>query len=367
MDEKELLTRAFQMLSEILNDGEGMELIPYPGQLPDAIAETAWQVAAPGHATPLLVQAFTEFAPRDADRVLRVSPVVRTIMRDPPMIVVAPWLSARSRDLLTERGINYIDLTGNIQLRVARPAIRVRLDGAQQNPQPRSKPTLRLRGTSVNALVRLLVDVAPPYRMVDLARVTGLSNAYVSRTLEALHEEGVIERPPESRVVVDVDWPALLRARASQYSLLGTNEYKTFIARPGANALVRRLAEQAEDQAVVTGSFAAIDFVQLAAPAQLVLYVPNIDDLAERYSLLPAKQGADVVLLRAADSSQLDRPGMTKQGAPRVGLSQLALDCLSGNGRLPEEGSALIEWMAAHVSAWREPALDDLPLASRRD
>lgn len=97
----------------------------------------------------------------------------------------------------------------------------------------------------------MLVDAAPPYRMQHLARATGLSAPYVSRT--------------------------------------------------GVNALYRRLAEAQADQTVVTGSFAAVDYVQVAAPAQLALYVPNIEDFARTQELLTAPQGADVLLLRAAD------------------------------------------------------------------
>jgi hypothetical protein len=148
-----------------------MEVKPYPGDPLDAGCDAAWEVTAPDYATQLLVEAFRRFTPRDVDRVLGgVSPLVRKIMRDPPIIVVAPWLSPRSRQLLTERGMNYIDLTGNVRLKVVRPAIHLRLDGAQHDPDPPVKPPVRLQGAGINALVRIMVDVEPPYRMVELAR-----------------------------------------------------------------------------------------------------------------------------------------------------------------------------------------------------
>jgi hypothetical protein len=280
------------------------------------------------------------------------------MMDDPPIAVVAPWLSPRSRELLTERGLNYVDLTGNIRLKVVRPTVRLRLDGAQQDPSPPARPPVRLQGSNINALVRILADVEPPYRLVELARASGLSNGYVSRALEALHNERLIERAATSRTVTNVDWRGLLRARAEHYTLFGSNLSKNYLARSGPAAVYRRLSEQHDDSAVVTGSFAAAEFARLVVPTQLVLYVPDADDFAKRYELMPAQQGANVVLLRAADRSQPNRPRRIA-GRLHVGVSQLALDLLTGNGRLPEEGEALLEWMAVNPGEWR---LSELPI-----
>ena len=38
--------------------------------------------------------------------------------------------------------------------------------------------------------------------------------------------------------------------------------------------------------------------------------------------------------------------------------SQAAADCLTGNGRMPAEGDALLQWMIENESLWR---LDKLP------
>jgi len=94
----------------------------------------------------------------------------------------------------------------------------------------------------------------------------------------------------------------------------------------------------------------------VVVPSQLVLYVPDAENFAQRHELMPAQQGANVVLLHAADGSQLDRPRRVA-GKRQVGVSQLALDLLTGNGRLPEEGEALLEWMAVNPTEWRLPQL----------
>jgi len=352
--EQELLTEAYELLRRLLPDDVGMELRPDDAGPSDSGRDAAWQISAPNYTSPLLIQAFRRFTPRDVDRVLGgISSIVRKMLRDPPIVVVAPWLSPRSQHLLTERGLNYLDLTGNVQLRVARPAVYLRLDGAREDPDPPTMSPVRLQGAGVHALVRLLVDVEPPYRMLHLARAAGLSASYVSRTLAALDEERLIERDPKSKIVTDVDWQGLLAARVEHYGLLRSNRHQTYIARTGARTLYRRLAAEQQDQAVVTGSFAATEYVQLAAPAQLALYVPDLDQFAKTYELMPAAQGADVLLLRAANRAQLVWRRQTESGQIHVGISQLAMDCLSGNGRLPEEGDALLEWMTGNISRWR--------------
>src|SRR5205814_10040106 len=99
-------------------------------------------IEAPNFHCTLLVEAYRRFTPRDVDRVLGgTSRLMRRVLRD-PVVVVAPWLSPRSRQVLAEHGFNYIDLTGNVRLKVPRPSINFRLDAAQQDPHPADQPPL---------------------------------------------------------------------------------------------------------------------------------------------------------------------------------------------------------------------------------
>lgn len=375
--ERDLLGRAFGRFQDLV-EGDGVKVVRTPSDLFDAGRDDVWRVESSQYHCDLAIQAYSRFAPRDAERVISgVSRLMRT-MRDQPILVVAPWLSPRSRELLVEQKINYLDLTGNAWLRLAHPVMVIRTEGAQSDPHPAEQPRRGLQGKGVNALVRILVDVEPPYRMSELARATGLSQAYVSRTIEALDEERLVDRG-KNRLVLDVDWQRILRARAEHYGLIKSNRGRGYIARTGLTALVqtlsinkssgvdaaadadllyRQLLDQGEDQALVTGSFAVGEYVRIAAPTQLVLYVPDIEQYADSRGLMPADRGANVLLLRAADPSQTARVRLV-DGVFHVGISQLVLDCLSGNGRLPEEGDALIEWMQENVREWRQPRLSD--------
>jgi hypothetical protein len=87
------------------------------------------------------------------------------------------------------------------------------------------------------------------------------------------------------------------------------------------------------------------------------LYAENWAAIQELGQLLPAESGADVLLLRPDDPDQVKRTRVV-DGLHHVALSQLVLDTMSGPGRLPEEGAAVLDWMRAHEPAWRNVIFD---------
>jgi hypothetical protein len=224
----------------------------------------------------------------------------------------------------------------------------------------------------VNAgrVVRFLAQVEPPYGVNDIEGATGISRGYVSRILDRLTDEALIERKPRG-LVERVDWPALLRTRGQSVDLFGPNATRTYIAPNGARAAFESLpGSQIAGDVVVTGSFAAVRIAPVAAPALLVLYLRpqggrlSFDLVAEELGLFEAPEGADVVLLRPANDRIIEDT-RTVDGVAMVNVPQLVVDCLSGSGRMPAEGEAVLEWMQANESEWRFPSLNDY-LAGRR-
>jgi hypothetical protein len=352
--EEEILADGFALMSALLQEGPGIEL-SQRNQLPRG-TDRVWQVQGDHYNGTVLVEVFERFTPRSVDRLIRnLSPDKLSLMNTSTVLVVAPWLSPRSRELILERGWSYLDLTGNVFVRMPRPALYLRTPGAAEDPLPRPQSDVQLRGSRINALVRVLADVEPPYRLVDLTRATGLSAGYVSRALTALHDQQLIDRAPAG-AVEQVHWAALLRQRANEYDLFKNNRSATFLARSSPVALLKQLPKL-DNEAVVTGSFAVPATELIVAPAQLALYVHSIPEFAARAELMPTTSGANVVLLEPSSPSQIDRPRLL-EGIPYAGLSQLVMDLLAGNGRLPEEGEALLEWMATDTS-WRTGTLPD--------
>ena len=102
-----------------------------------------------------------------------------------PTLVFAEWLSPRTRELLRERQIGFADSTGNVELRLPRPALTIRTDGAERDPNPKATSGPTLRGPRAWALMRTLVDIRPPYTAGDLSTQLEIDNGYVSRVLQA--------------------------------------------------------------------------------------------------------------------------------------------------------------------------------------
>jgi hypothetical protein len=130
-----------------------------------------------------------------------------------------------------------------------------------------------------------------------------------------------------------------------------------FLAPRGAAEALRGLSRL--EQGRVTGSFAAVSLAPVAAPALLALYCDDIEAVAQALDLVPADQGSNVVLLRAFDSVICER-NRWEDDIRYVAPSQAAADCLTGNGRMPAEGEALLNWMQENEGQWRLGSIDEL-------
>lgn len=275
-------------------------------------------------------------------------------------LVVAPWGSPRTREVLRQLGIGFVDPTGNIDLVLDEPGLVIRVEGADRNPVWKRPVSPSLRGPKAWALMKTMIEVAPPYGVRELAAAVGTDPGYTSRVLKALEEERLILRERRGPVT-EVDWPALLTQITRTYSLLDANETSTWIARGTVRDLPATLAaSQLETRWAVTGSLGANLVASVAAPALAVVYGDDPDEIAETLGLLPADVGANVILARPYDDAAFARSWEVDE-TRYVSVTQLAADCLTGIGRMPAEGEALVEWMRANEGRWRAPDFDTSP------
>jgi len=109
-------------------------------------------------------------------------------------LVATPHLSPTLRASLANRGVSYVDSTGNLQLLADAPGLFVERSGSAKDPWP-SDDTLRtLRGRGAGRAVRALVDFRTPYGVRDLARRAGVPLGSLSRVLDLLSREGLVPR-----------------------------------------------------------------------------------------------------------------------------------------------------------------------------
>ena len=284
--------------------------------------------------------------PREIDRLL---------LPEGPTIVSAKWLSPRSRELLRDAQIGFLDHTGNVEVRLRRPALYVRASGSSNDPNPKPVSGPTLRGPRVWALMRTLIEVTPPYTAGDLASALGIDDGYVSRVLQTLAEQRLISRQPRGPVT-QVQWQPLLRQLATTYSLLDSNETSTWIAAAGAEQMLRDAIAAKVRRWAVTGSFMASSIAPVAAPEVAVVFTDDPERFAKSVRLLPTKIGANVILAKPYDPIVFKR-GWPNAEFPSVSVAQLAIDLLTCDSRLPAEGQAVIAWMRRDPSRWQTARL----------
>lgn len=333
-----------------------------------------WEITGPDGSQALLVVQAKDSALAAREALSTASQLIGTAADvDGVGVVVAPYLSARTREVLQAQGLGYMDATGNVSLRLPQPAVMIYTEGARQNPDPPPGPHRGMSGPRTATLVRELVDSRPPRRGRELATSTGLSEGYVSRLLELFADQALIRR--RRGLVADVDWEGLLRARATTTDVIKANQVVPVITRYGIAGTLERMGslEPIPDPSAIeasaappvlgTGTFAANHFAPIAVGGAPMFYVPThpraVDEVCRQLGMLRVDQqtSAEILLLRPMNDVPRRRPHPERvEGVPIAGLSQVALDCLSGPGRSPAAGEELLAWMRDHEQDWRQPS-----------
>lgn len=282
-------------------------------------------------------------------------------------LVNTGFLGLSTRERLKEAGIPYADSTGNVRIVVSRPALFIETRGQDRSPFREPRRARSLKGAKAGRVVRALCEGRPPFALRKLAQSAGVDPGYASRLLAFLDSEELVrrERIPAVRPrpwlgetrrerggpVVEVRWRKLIERWARDYSFLGSNQALPCLEPRGLSGLAERITALGE-RAALTGSAAAADLAPVAPTKMLQAYVESPEKTAAALGLRPTESGANVLLVRPCDPVVFDRT--TLRGAVRrVSPVQAAVDLLTGPGRGPSEGKALLDWMEANEPAWR--------------
>jgi hypothetical protein len=269
-------------------------------------------------------------------------------------LVAAPFLSPRTRELLSQEDLSYVDLTGNMRIALRQPALFIETQGETKNPRRESKPMASLKGPAAGRVVRALCDFRPPYNTTELAKKSGASSATMSRALTLLSDEALITTSTKKRerLITSVALADLIRRWSQDYSVLKTNNVTTLIAPRGLSSLQKDLSTTTAEYSV-TGSLAARIRTSVAPARLAMIYTANPTGLADKLGLRPAEDGANVLLLEPFDSVVFERTA-TRDGLICAAFSQVAADLLTSPGRGPEEAEELLRWMEKNEDDWRD-------------
>lgn len=319
----------------------------------DAIVDI---VAPDGAQATLLVEAKPTVEPRAvADLAARTQILAELLADDGPLparVVVARYLSRPVRERLEAAGIGYVDATGNLMLRLERPALFLRDVGANRDPgRGPGRPQGTLKGATAARLVRALADFKPPLSVPELARLSGASIGATYRMVDFLEREDLIAREPRSPIS-RVNWRGLIEHWGDDLGLGQTERMTLYLEPRGIPELLTKLRMARDQRYVLTGTLAARYYDEQVPPRLAMIYADPVGQLIDQLGLRPSPAGNvlvgvpidDVVFERATSISGLEI------AAP----SQIAVDLLGGPGRGPSEAEALLNWMEQNQDAWRK-------------
>jgi hypothetical protein len=306
---------------------------------------------ADGRRAGLTVLARKRVSPRDVPHLVRQARDARRLL------VIAPFLSARTRELLVGANASYVDATGNLRIVVSDPAIFLEARGADRDPDREPRALRSLKGAAAGRVVRALCDFTPPYGVRALADTSSTPLGTVSRVVSFLEEEAVLTRDAK-KAITAVDWQALIARWVRDYRVTDSNTLRSYLVPRGLATLGSRMARL--DRHAVTGSLAGPGI----APARLaMIYVDDAEHAAEALEAVPAESGANLWLLEPYDDVVFERtqslpfaPAPAKFTIAAAAPSQVAADLMTSPGRGPQEAEALIQQMTGSEKAWRRTA-----------
>jgi len=132
-----------------------------------------------------------------------------------------------------------------------------------------------------------------------------------------------------------------------------SNKMATYLEPRGMQEVFGKLGN-ASFKYAITGSFAAARYASVTQSRLFTVYVENPEVAEESLGLRRAETGGNVLLGRPFDSVVFERT-VSSDALIYARVSQVAADLLTGPGRNPSEGEALIAWMNTNEEKWRIP------------
>ncbi|MCG8924045.1 type IV toxin-antitoxin system AbiEi family antitoxin [Lentzea sp. CC55] len=271
-------------------------------------------------------------------------------------LLVAPFVSPMTRAKLEEHGVGWFDLTGNVRLRLDRPAVFLDRVGAERSEfrDPAERLLKSLRGPAAARVVLELADAELPLRVRELAERAKVGAATSARVLELLHREAVVERA-EDGAVTAVHKRSLVERWAQDYKVMASNEVITALDPRGLSHALKVLPAL-ETKVAVTGSAALRAYLPagmtpVSPLVTLSLYTEDPVRLMKELGLKRADRGANVLVMRPYDDVVQEKARLVG-GVEYAPPAQVVADLVTGQGRSTEEAEQLMTALESSGPGW---------------
>lgn len=302
------------------------------------------------------------FEVRDLSQIVRqIEEAKNKIEESLAPMIVARYISKSAQEWLRTNQISYADATGNFMLTSPLTSTFVISDsGAKSDPwRGPGRPRNTLKGDSAAQVVRAVLESNPPFSIPQMMSLAETSSGVTYRVVDYLERENLLSTEKiktngkTKRIVTNVDWRKILFAWSKDYSYQRDNSVQNYIEPRGIDEVLRKLKKIDSEEYVISGSVAANRLAPYAVSKQINLYARYPADLAKALELRPVQTGANVQIA----STKLDvvfTRTTKSNGLNYASPSQIAVDLLSGSGRNPVEGEALMDWMDDNKEGWQK-------------
>jgi hypothetical protein len=274
--------------------------------------------------------------------IMQLRRVVRIRPRAYP-VLLAPYLSARSREICKTEGVGYVDLVGDAYLQFG--SVLVDIVGSEgRTLEKRSLRTL-FSPKATRVLRTLLQQSGQPTTITKLAKECRMSPAGVYLVVDLLDMKGFVTRGKDRKVLL-VEPNRLLRDWAKNWTWEKSPMSYYFSFDKTADRIIARVSETAQRlglEYALTGMAGASLVAPFVRYADVSFYLRSgKEQLVREMDLRPVSSGANVVILDPYDEGVF-AGAREVRGSRVVSDVQLFVDLYNNPARGREQAEALFE------------------------
>ena len=264
-----------------------------------------------------------------------------------PLLVV-PYMGPSARAWAAERGLAWVDLSGNAEIHA--PGLHVHVEGLPNRYASPGRPSHAFTPRYSRVPRLLLIDAARWWRQHELATEAGLPAGTVSKVVRRLDEDDLLDR--DDAGALRARDPSILLDAWAQHARFEDHQVRRFhaVGRSGADVL-KRLADALSTTDLTwaaTGLAAAWQYTAFADFRLTTMYVDRFPRDLEALGLREVERGENVWLVAPRDAGVFH--GRQELGCWCAHPVQVYLDLLGQ----PERAREAAEDLRAKRLTWED-------------
>lgn len=308
------------------------------GRVGDLRADAYLDLTSPAGAR---IQACVEFKARaEPAEVVRLLP---WLSRCGSAVLVAPELGPRTRDILNEAGISWLEPDGDCRIALGSLFIERLTRGPRRRPvgSPDTRFVADLFSGAALRVVRwLLIEPQRSWTLEDMAARTGLTLGFVSRVFKSLARDAYMDRARGDNRVRDRD--GLLDAWASAPRPKDAVSERVATVPSTENLLQMIRGSSNGARYAVTAEAAADRIAPFARYSRVEMYVDDVAGWDRSLGLTAVPRGGNLVLIKPSDAGVFDG-AFERDGLQLVSRPQLYVDLVRRGGAAADAAAFMRE------------------------